>query len=119
MSTCSYEVYALKYAESMAPHGTRFYGNDPHDGPTPMDFFLWAAVSPERTVAIDCGFTAETAARRNRVFLHTPAEGLRKLGIASETIQHVILTHFHNDHIGNVADFPNASFVVQDREMAF
>ena len=78
MSTCSYELYALKYAESMAPHGTRFYGNDPHDGPTPMDFFLWAAVSPERTVAIDCGFTAETAARRGRVFLHTPAEGLRE-----------------------------------------
>ena len=66
MSTCSYELYALKYAESMAPHGTRFYGNDPHDGPTPMDFFVWAAVSPERTVAIDCGFTAETAARRDR-----------------------------------------------------
>ena len=119
MSSCSYELYALKYAESMAPHGTRFYGNDPHDGPTPMDFFVWAAVSPERTVAIDCGFTAETSARRRRRFLHTPAEGLHRLGIASETIHHVILTHFHNDHIGNVADFPNASFVVQDREMAF
>jgi glyoxylase-like metal-dependent hydrolase (beta-lactamase superfamily II) len=119
MSTCSYELYAIKYAESMAPHGTRFYGNDPHDAPTPMDFFVWVAVSPVRTVAIDCGFTAETAARRGRRFLHTPAEGLRQLGIASETIRHVILTHFHNDHIGNVADFPNASFVVQDREMAF
>ena len=44
---------------------------------------------------------------------------MRLLGIASESIRHVILTHFHNDHIGNVADFPNASFVVQDREMAF
>ena len=91
---------SLKYAESMAPHDTRFYGNDPHDGPTPMDFFVWAAVSPERTVAIDCGFTAETAARRGRRFLHTPAEGLRQLGIASETIRHVILTHFHNDQSG-------------------
>ena len=68
MSTCSYELYALKYAESMAPHGMRFYGNDPHDGPTPMDFFVWVAVSPERTVVIDCGFTAETAARRGRSF---------------------------------------------------
>ena len=64
MSTCSYEVYALKYAESMAPHGTRFYGNDPHDGPTPMDYFVWVAVSPERTVAVDCGFTVETGTAR-------------------------------------------------------
>jgi glyoxylase-like metal-dependent hydrolase (beta-lactamase superfamily II) len=117
MST--YELYALKYAESLAPHGTRFYGTDPHDVPTPMDFFVWAAVSPESTVVIDCGFTVETAARRGRRFLHTPAEGLRLLGIDSGTIRHVILTHFHNDHIGNVADFPNATFVVQDREMAF
>ncbi len=72
MSSCSYELYALKYAESMAPHGTRFYRNDPHDGPTPMDFFVWAAVSPERTVVIDCGFTAETAARRGRSSSSTP-----------------------------------------------
>ena len=76
MSTCSYELYALKYAESMAPHGTRFYGNDPHDGPTPMDFFVWAAVSPERTVVIDCGFTAETAARRGRRLPPHPSRGV-------------------------------------------
>jgi glyoxylase-like metal-dependent hydrolase (beta-lactamase superfamily II) len=117
MST--YALYAVKYAESQAPHGRRFYGNDPHDGPTPMDYFVWAAVSPERTVVVDCGFTAETAARRGHRFLHSPGEGLRRLNIASETVRHVILTHFHNDHIGNVADFPNATFVAQDREMAF
>src|SRR5215203_6429477 len=92
MSTCSYEMYALKYAESMAPHGTRFYGNDPHDEPTPMDFFVWVAVSPERTVAIDCGFTAVTAARRGRRFLHTPAEGLRLLGRPSASIRLVPYT---------------------------
>lgn len=117
MST--FEVYVIKYAESMAPHGARFYGNDPHDAPTPMDFFVWVAVSPEHTVVVDCGFTAETAARRRRVFHRTPAEGLALLGIEGEAFRHVILTHFHNDHIGNVADFPHATFVVQDREMAF
>jgi glyoxylase-like metal-dependent hydrolase (beta-lactamase superfamily II) len=117
MST--YEVYVVKYAQSMAPQGTRFYGHDPHDAPTPMDFFVWVAVSPEHTVVVDCGFTAETAARRGRVFHRTPAEGLGLLGIAGDTVRHVVLTHFHNDHIGNVADFPNATFVVQDREMAF
>ena len=118
-----YELYALKYAETTDPHGVPFYGTDPHgdphDGPTPMDYFVWAAVSPERTVVIDCGFTAETAKRRGRSYLRTPAEALRLLNIDSATIQDVILTHFHYDHIGNVADFPHASFVVQDREMAF
>ena len=110
MST--YALYALKYAETAAPHGVRFYGTDPHgdphDGPTPMDYFVWAAVSSERTVVIDCGFTAETAKRRGRSYQRTPAEALRLLDIDSTAIQHVILTHFHFDHIGNVADFPNA-----------
>jgi glyoxylase-like metal-dependent hydrolase (beta-lactamase superfamily II) len=117
MST--YEVYVVKYAESMPPHGTRFYGHDPHDAPTPMDFFVWVATSLEHTVVVDCGFTAATAARRGRIFHRTPADGLALLGIASDTVRHVVLTHFHNDHIGNVADFLAATFVVQDREMAF
>jgi hypothetical protein len=34
-------------------------------------------------------------------------------------VQHVILSHFHYDHVGNYALFPNATFYVQDAEMAF
>ncbi len=117
MST--YAIYAVKYAERDGRRGDHFYGGDPHDGPMPMDYFVWAAVSPERTVVVDCGFTAETAARRARAILRTPAEGLQLLGIESDAIRHVILTHCHFDHVGNVAEFPNATFVVQDREMAF
>lgn len=114
-----YELYAIKYAEREGRRGEHFYGGDPHDAPMPMDYFVWAAVSREQTVVIDCGFTAETATRRGRTILRTPAEGLQVLGIESATIRHVILTHFHFDHVGNIAEFPNATFVVQDREMAF
>ena len=114
-----YELYAIKYAEREGRRGEHFYGGDPHDAPMPMDYFVWAAVAPEQTVVVDCGFTAETAARRGRTILRTPGEGLRLLGIDSAAIRHVILTHFHFDHVGNIAEFPNATFVVQDREMAF
>ena len=34
-------------------------------------------------------------------------------------VKHVILSHFHYDHVGNYALFPNATFYVQDSEMAF
>jgi glyoxylase-like metal-dependent hydrolase (beta-lactamase superfamily II) len=85
----------------------------------PMDYFVWAAVSPEHTVVVDCGFTVETGVRRGRVVIRTPAEGLRLLGIDSAAVRHIILSHFHYDHVGNIAEFPNATFVVQDREMAF
>jgi glyoxylase-like metal-dependent hydrolase (beta-lactamase superfamily II) len=34
-------------------------------------------------------------------------------------VEHVILSHFHYDHVGNYALFPNATFYVQDEEMQF
>jgi glyoxylase-like metal-dependent hydrolase (beta-lactamase superfamily II) len=114
----AYELYAVKYAEREG-YGPRFYRGDPHDAPGAMDFFIWAAVSPEHTLVVDCGFTAQTAARRERVFLRTPADGLRLIGVDAGEVRHLVLTHFHNDHVGSVSDFPRAEFVVQEREMAF
>ena len=72
-----YELFAVRYATRDARRSANFLGGDPHDAPMPMDYFLWVARSPERTIVIDTGFTAETAARRKRTFLREPVEGLR------------------------------------------
>jgi glyoxylase-like metal-dependent hydrolase (beta-lactamase superfamily II) len=85
----------------------------------PMDYFVWAAVSSEHTVVIDTGFTAEVAAQRGREHLRRPAEGLEALRIDCARVPYVILTHLHYDHVGNLEDFPAATFVVQEEEMAF
>jgi hypothetical protein len=77
----NFEVYAVRYATREARRGERFYGHDPHDGPMPMDYFVWAAVSPDYAVVVDAGFTAEVAARRGREHLRRPSEGLEALGI--------------------------------------
>lgn len=114
-----FEVYAVRYAYREARRGEHFYGGDPHDGPMPMDYFVWAAVSPDHTVVVDTGFTAEVAARRGRKHLRRPAEGLEALGIDCSLVPSVILTHLHYDHVGNLQDFPAATFVVQEEEMAF
>lgn len=37
------------------------------------------------------------------------ADTLRAAGIAPEEIRHVVVTHFHADHIGGLADFPQAT----------
>ncbi len=85
----------------------------------PMDYFVWAVVSDEHTVVVDTGFTAEVAARRGREHLRSPVEGLREIGVDSTRVPYVILTHLHYDHIGNLEQFPAATFIVQDEEMAF
>ena len=41
-----YEVFALRYATRDAQRRDHFIGGDPHDGPMPMDYFVWLAVGP-------------------------------------------------------------------------
>src|SRR5687768_5132896 len=88
-----YELFAIRYATREARRSDHFIGGDPHDGPMPMDYFLWVAVGPERTFVIDTGFKAEVAAKRGRMFLRCPVEALALIGQNGAGVQDVILTH--------------------------
>ena len=114
-----YELYALRYATRDALRSQHFMGGDPHDGPMPMDFFIWAAKGPERTFVIDLGFSCAAAHKRNRGFLQDPVESLRLIGVDPLAVEDVILTHLHYDHAGNFGGFPNARFHIQEDEMQF
>jgi len=46
-------------------------------------------------------------------------DGLAALGIASESVKSVIISHLHYDHCGNYDLFPQARYHLQDREMAY
>jgi glyoxylase-like metal-dependent hydrolase (beta-lactamase superfamily II) len=71
---------------------------------------------------VDTGF-GETNPNRRRDM----REGLQELGVAPGDIVRVIITHAHGDHIGgntmlregvHVPCYPNAEYVVQEREIA-
>lgn len=115
----AYKVYAIRYATLQKRAAENFIGGDPHDGPMPMDYFVWVAISPGRTWVIDTGFNAAMARKRGREFLRCPTEGLKLLGVDAASVEDVIVTHLHYDHIGNFDLFPNARFHLQDREMAY
>ncbi|NKB54941.1 MAG: MBL fold metallo-hydrolase [Alphaproteobacteria bacterium] len=114
-----YEVYAVRYAERIGTRNQHLLHQDPHDGPMPMDYFVWAIVGNGRTFVVDLGFEAEEARKRGRTLLRTPAEGLKLIGIDAAEVEDVIISHLHYDHAGTVSDFPKAQFYLQDREMAF
>jgi len=114
-----YAVYAIRYAMREARRPEHFIGGDPHDVPSPMDYFVWAVVGPERQFVVDTGFTAEVAAKRKRNHLRCPAESLSLVGVDAATVRDVIQTHLHYDHVGNFHKFPAARFHLQDREMTF
>ena len=114
-----YELFAIRYATREARRGDHFIGGDPHDGPMPMDYFVWVARGGGRTFVIDTGFNAEIAQKRKRTFLRSPIETLGALGIDVNEVEDVILTHLHYDHAGNFDRFPNARFHLQERELAY
>ena len=118
MTTPSYEIHCVKYAERPGRRPAHFVGGDPHDVPMPMDYYVWLVRNGERTVLVDTGFDASMAIN-GRVLLRKPLEGLALVGAKGEDIKDVIITHLHNDHVGTFYDFPNARFHLQEKEMNY
>ena len=119
MPTEPYEVYAIRYAHLDRPARDNFIFGDVHDGPMPLDFFIWAIVGNGRTFVVDLGFDHIGAERRGRSIMRLPSEGLQMIGIDANRVEDVIVTHLHYDHAGDLSAFPNAKIYLQDREMAF
>jgi len=115
----AYEVYAVKYACHARKAAENFIGGDPHDGPMPLDYFVWLVRGDGRELVVDTGFSAAVAARRGRDHLRCPTEGLRMLGVEAQAVRDVVITHLHYDHVGNFELFPAATFHLQDEELAY
>lgn len=117
----NYEVYAIRYASVDRPARSNFlYGQDPHDDSTmPMDFYVWLIRGENRVVLVDTGFNDISSSMRGRQYSCKPEVTLQGLGVHVEQVADLIITHMHYDHAGGLDLFPNATFHIQDREMAF
>ncbi|XVV10214.1 N-acyl homoserine lactonase family protein [Actinoplanes sp. CA-131856] len=118
-----YEVHALRYAtrSDTTASGTYYrfelYG-EPDDQVT-SGYYFWLIRDRRRTVLVDCGYSEEAAAQRNRAFTTPPVELLSRLDVRPEDVDHVVLSHMHFDHVGNTGLFPNATFSMARAELEF
>lgn len=119
MSQDIYEAFAVRYARVDRNAAENFLGGDPHDGPMPLNYYVWVVRNADRTIVIDTGFDERGARLRKRTILNPVAEGLEALGVDRSKVSDVIVTHMHYDHAGNDGILPNATFHLQDSEMAF
>ena len=116
----AYEVFAIRYgSRPERMRSENFIAGDPHDGPMPLDYFVWAIVGAERTVVVDTGFDYEEGKRRDRKIFRLPREGLEMVGVDAATVEDVVVTHLHYDHAGTTDHFPNARFHLQEAEMVY
>lgn len=119
----TYETFALRYAtlsswpRSKAFHCFEVYG-DP-DTLIDLDYYFWLVRNDEHTVLVDCGYDKERGRARNRHQETSPIELLARMGVKPEDVDHVVLTHMHYDHIGNIALFPNATFSIARAELEY
>jgi glyoxylase-like metal-dependent hydrolase (beta-lactamase superfamily II) len=121
MSQSCYQVLAVRYATVERARASNFLhpvSGDP-DAPMAMDFFVWLILGPGGAVLVDTGFSPASALARGRRYLVAPAQALRLLGHAPESLGDVVITHLHYDHAGNVGDFPAATAWVQQREVRY
>src|SRR5207342_2476122 len=123
MSEPRYEVYAIKYAHHARSARENFIGGpiggDAHDGPMPLDYFVWLIRGAGREIVVDTGFSAAMAAKRKRDHIRCPAAALRLLECEASRVKDVVITHLHYDHVGNFDLFPQATLHLQEREMNY
>jgi glyoxylase-like metal-dependent hydrolase (beta-lactamase superfamily II) len=121
MGEPQYSVFALRYGSNQRRRRAENVifrpSGDDHDGPMPMDFFVWAIAGPA-TVLVDTGSGQRTMTARGHDYLRSPASALAAVGVGAAEVTDVVTTHMHWDHAGNVRDFPDARLHVQRAEMA-
>jgi glyoxylase-like metal-dependent hydrolase (beta-lactamase superfamily II) len=119
VTTAQYEVYAIKYAHHARTAKENFLGGDPHDGPMPMDYFVWLVRGAGREIVVDTGFNVAIATKRGRRVTTPVEQGLARMGVDVAQVKDVAITHLHYDHVGNFDLFPQATFHLQDLEMQY
>ena len=113
-----YEICAVRYAHLERTARHNFIGGDEHDGPMPLDYYLWTIRGDGVCFVLDTGFEVAIGAARGRQLVQPVEQGLRSVGVDPASVTDVIISHMHYDHAGNLELFPNARFHLQTEEMA-
>jgi glyoxylase-like metal-dependent hydrolase (beta-lactamase superfamily II) len=115
-----YEIYAIRYAVNTRRRRSQNFILDA--SPTELlqlDFYSWLIVGGGRSIVVDTGMDAAKGAQNGHETLLSPVDMLKTLGCDPATADTVILTHAHYDHLGHLAAFPEARFLMQAEEMNY
>src|SRR5665213_495467 len=117
-----YQVTIVKYGTRTTTRSDVYlnyalYHED--DAPIEMDYFFWIVKNAERTIVVDTGFSSHGGGVRGRTSLADVGELFEYYGVDVGESPHVVLTHGHYDHIGNVGLFPTSKFFMASEEFAF
>jgi glyoxylase-like metal-dependent hydrolase (beta-lactamase superfamily II) len=118
----TYEVLAVRYGTRQArAHEVylNYHAYGEPDRQLGMDYFFWVIRSPDRTVVVDTGFSAEAGAARGRTRLLPTAEALQQAKVQPQAVTQIVVTHAHYDHIGGLTAFGIPEVIMTGAEYEF
>ena len=114
-----YRVFALKYAGPFASSMAKVLLDTDWDKTIERYYYVWAIQGRGTTVVVDCGVRPAWATQKNLKGYVSPDVVLARIGINAAAVEHLVLTHIHQDHAGGLELFPKAKVYVQKKEFEF
>lgn len=115
-----WEIYAIRYGTNQRrTRGQNFILEERPSELMPMDFYSWVLKAPGKVIVVDTGMDPAKAARHGHDMSRSPVDAWKALAIDPASVDTVILTHAHYDHLGHLDALENARFQMQAEEMSY
>ena len=117
-----WDVYVMEFARSKDQPWVDLISGMYHEGVMDLPFSFILAQQGGRNVLVDTGFMQdEHGSGFSRKFgiptWISPLRMLAEMNVAPEAITDIFMTHAHFDHMGSIAEFPNAHIHIQKSEL--
>lgn len=118
-----YSIWVLEYSFVTNYHKSGVLYGAHNQGYVKLPYCYALIKGNGRTAMVDVGYNdkdyGKVLADRFAVTnWRSPEVVLGGIGLKPQDVDTVFVTHAHFDHFGNVEDFPNATFYIQEREIA-
>ncbi len=118
-----YSIWVLEYAFVANYHKSGIVYGAHNQGYTKLPYCYAVIKGGGKVAMVDVGYNDKDYGKHlgdkfGVENWRSPKEVLAGIGLTPEDVDTVFVTHAHFDHFGNVEDFPNATFYIQEREMA-
>ena len=118
-----YSIWVLEYSFVTNYHKSGVLYGAHNQGYVKLPYCYALIKGNGRTAMVDVGYNDKDYGRMlgDRFGVEnwrSPEVVLGGIGLKPQDVDTVFVTHAHFDHFGNVEDFPNATFYIQEREIA-
>ncbi len=120
MSDALWDIHVIEYARSQDQPWVDLVAGMAKDGGVDLPFSFILAQGGGRRVLIDTGFMQDDHSFSRKFGVPnwiSPVRMLGELGITPGDITDIVITHAHFDHMGSIAEFPNAQIYIQKSEL--